>query len=198
MERAKIALSAEELRLVSDSSVIFLKNGIISKVYALFGDLSTTCISALELPPEVASIPPKIARGEAYKGLPYVMLDYPRYFTASDVLALRTFFWWGQYMSVTLHLKGSYQQRYARMVADGLAAFESDDVHIAHEGDEWDHDLRSGGYVHVRNLEPLETERRIREGSFLKLSVYRRLEQWNDLPSWLENTHKAFGSLFRS
>ena len=34
----------------------------------------------VDLPGDIAAIAPKIARGENYLGLPYVMLDYPRYF----------------------------------------------------------------------------------------------------------------------
>ena len=48
----------------------------------------------------------KIARGENYRQLPYLLLDYPRLFAREDVFALRTMFWWGQFFSVTFQLGG--------------------------------------------------------------------------------------------
>lgn len=197
MDRAKIALSAEELRLVSDPSVIFMKNSIISKVYALFGELSTAAVARFQLPAEVSGIPPKIARGEAYKGLPYVMLDYPRYFTATDVFALRTFFWWGRYVCVTLHLKGRYRDRLVQELLNNLVLFP-ENVYLSADGEEWDHDLEGGGYWQF-SAEASEAEAaRIREGSFLKISCFRKLESLDTLHEWLERIHREFGELIRS
>ena len=63
---------------------------------------------------------PKISKGENYRGLPYVMLDYPRLFGREEVLAIRTFFWWGHGFSVTLHLKGGYRERISAGIATTL------------------------------------------------------------------------------
>ena len=68
------------------------------------------------LPAEVAEISPKISKGENYNGLPYVMFDYPRFFTKENVFAVRTFFWWANYFSVTLHLKGEYKEMFAETI----------------------------------------------------------------------------------
>ena len=198
MDQAKVALSAEELRLVTDPSVIFMKNSIISKVYALFGNLSATDTCRLEWPREVSGIPPKIARGEAYKGLPYVMLDFPRYFTATDVFALRTFFWWGRYVSVTLHLKGMYKGRFQQVLLNESSCLITDEVYVAFGGDEWDHDLEGGGYRILRELSASDKDACIRQGSFLKISCFLPLEQWGILQEWLCRTHRQFGELIGS
>ncbi len=34
------------------------------------------------------------------------MLDYPRAFGRDSIFACRTFFWWGRFFSLTLHLAG--------------------------------------------------------------------------------------------
>ena len=39
----------------------------------------------------------KISRGENYRGLPYLILDYPAYFSQKDIFAFRTMFWWGHF-----------------------------------------------------------------------------------------------------
>src|SRR6187549_876336 len=107
MQKVKLVLSEEELRIVSDPGIILTKNAIITKVYDLFGILAGEQIQ-FQYPGEAGAIPPKISRGENYKGLPYVVLDYPRLFTSEHVFAIRTHFWWGNYFSVTLHLKGQF------------------------------------------------------------------------------------------
>ena len=111
----KIHLSADELQLVQNAQLLLTKNTIIEKVYALFGELASelqqsSIYATRNLPAELLTLGPKISRGEKYKGLPYVMLDYPRCFGKEDIFAVRTFFWWGNFFSVTLHLKGKYQQ----------------------------------------------------------------------------------------
>ncbi|HEY6901247.1 MAG TPA: hypothetical protein VI233_11410, partial [Puia sp.] len=122
MNVAKLQLSSEETRLVMDSGVILTKNSIIKKTVGLFAGLADEYRTAWAPGhageageagvPGAQGASPKISKGENYKGLPYVMLDYPRLFGREDVLAIRTFFWWGHGFSVTLHLKGEYRQQY--------------------------------------------------------------------------------------
>jgi len=122
MDDAKIGLSAEELILVNDPQVILTKNAVIDKVYQLFGRLSIGMQERLqpmakELD-DVMDIPPKISRGESYLELPYVILDYPRYFRPHDIFAIRTMFWWGNFFSMTLHLKGNFREHYHQRIIE--------------------------------------------------------------------------------
>ena len=117
MEGTKILLSAEELSLVQDTHWLLTKNNIIEKTKALFGNLAESLVKQTSryedhFPQTVHLYSPKVFKGEYYEGLPYVMLDYPRIFGKDDVFAIRTFFWWGNFFSITLQLKGSYHQEY--------------------------------------------------------------------------------------
>ena len=116
---ANVSLSAFEKQLVTDASWILTKNNIIQKLFVLFGELSETWQSNTvlqQLPSAINEIPPKISKGENYEGLPYVMLDYPRCFSKEDVFAIRTFFWWGNFFSITLHLKGKYKEQFEQVI----------------------------------------------------------------------------------
>jgi len=113
MPTTNVELSKNELELVSSSEFILTKNRIIEKVYNLFGALSEQYKAALNehreiLPVDIFKTPPKIYKGENYLSLPYVMMDYPRMFSKEDVFAIRSFFWWGNYFSITLQLSGKY------------------------------------------------------------------------------------------
>jgi hypothetical protein len=91
MSVAKIHLSEEELALVQNGAILLTKNNIIQKVYTLFGDLSATLRNRYESNnfgfPEIINTYPKIAKGENFQGLPYVMLDFPRLF-GGDIISL--------------------------------------------------------------------------------------------------------------
>jgi hypothetical protein len=193
MDVAKLALSEEELRLVMDPGVILTKNAIIRKVYFLFGELSEIMSRDLILPAEVTTILPKISKGESYQGLPYVMLDHPRYFTAEHVLAIRTFFWWGNFFSVTLHLKGKYQLMYGRSLANQFEKLAAKQYSIAICESEWQHHTGTEDYISLQGMGPGEFEGIIRTHPFVKLSRTIPLEQWDDMHYQLRNAQEELG-----
>ena len=99
MSEAKIRLSQKEMEMVIDPEWILTKNHILKKANHLLANLlakQQEYVKKYEpkLPSEVLQSPPKISKGENYKGLPYVVLDYPKNFSASGILAIRTMFWW--------------------------------------------------------------------------------------------------------
>ena len=120
MEASKVTLSDAELALAMDPQVMVMKNAVVDAVYGLFGRVAERQREILSpLRPrfgEVFDLPPKISRGEKYRGLPYVMLDHPRSFTPHDILAVRTLFWWGHFFSVTLHLRGRWLERFEPVI----------------------------------------------------------------------------------
>jgi hypothetical protein len=195
MDQTKITLSEQEHRLMMDPLVILTKNRVIEKVYELFGGCSRACMPLFTLHPEVGLIPPKIAKGEAYKGLPYVMLDYPRYFTSQDVLAIRTFFWWGNYIAVTLHVKGRFMSYYHHAVLDHFELFKAEGYLLSVGDDEWDHDLTGKGYLPLSKMKASQLEDRLVNGFFLKLCRPFSLITWDELPTQLGNTYKILGRI---
>jgi hypothetical protein len=136
---AKLQLSAEEMRLVTDPAWILTKNSVIRKVVEMFGELSGEWRDVFRFGTE-----PKISKGEQYKGLPWVMLDYPRVFGKEDVMAIRTMFWWGHYFSVTLHLKGSYFRTYLPVILPRQAELEAAGFAPGTADDEWEHEHQPG------------------------------------------------------
>jgi len=118
---ANVKLSKDELELVTNAELILTKNRIIQKVYDLFGELSEDYQQMSKgLDQGLLSISPKISKGENYLGLPWVMMDYPRIFSRTDVFAIRSFFWWGKFFSITLQLQGKYQQHFSAPLQQNL------------------------------------------------------------------------------
>lgn len=86
MEKVGVLLS--KLQLMIDKSRYF-KPKIISQ------------LTAIQFPE------PKISRGENYNGLPYMVLDHPRFFSQDSTLTFRSMFLWGEFWSFTLQLQGN-------------------------------------------------------------------------------------------
>ena len=117
MSETKISLSPVELDLAMNASVILTKNAVMEKTKQLLNRIQDKQEKYLIAQPEfefpvIPNSSPKISRGENYRGLPYMVLDYPRIFEKDATIAIRTIFWWGNFFSVTLHLSGKYKKGY--------------------------------------------------------------------------------------
>jgi hypothetical protein len=197
MDVAKLALSEEELRLVMDPGIILTKNAIIAKVYLLFGELSELMQKDLILPAEVAAISPKISKGESYQGLPYVMLDHPRSFTVEDVMAIRTFFWWGNFFSVNLHIKGKYRDLCKRSLLRQFGFLAAAEYAVAVGDDEWQHNTNSADFRRLDSMSADAFEGIIQTHPFVKISKSFSLEQWEKMPGLLRDAQQELGLIIR-
>jgi hypothetical protein len=217
---AKVQLSAEEMRLVTDPAWILTKNSVIGKVVGMFAELAEilrlpprTLLGADRRAPGSGGTEPKISKGENYKGLPWVMLDYPRVFGKEDVCAIRTFFWWGHAFSVTLHLKGEYMRAFLPGIVARRAELEAAGFGMGISDDEWAHEHTEETYGPLgadagQALAGAENEmaaKSAREGAadtrsgssergtaerpWLKLSARVGLEHWKEAPEKLSALH---------
>jgi len=191
---SKVKLSAGELELVTDASFILTKNNIIQKVYTLLGALSEYYVAEIkEYPGEVSAFTPspKIARGENYQGLPWLMLDYPRIFSAKDVFAIRTFFWWGNFFSITLQLAGSYHNEYLPQIKKLYEADKKSDWFLGCSDNAWEHHFLPGNYKPLQAFSIQEIERL----PFIKLARKIPLQQWDDASLFLKNSYVEIRSI---
>jgi hypothetical protein len=185
MNAAKIQFSQEEMDLLISPGWLLTKNRIIEKLYGFFGEQSKKlqalfAASANQLPEEILLLPPKIAKGEQYQGLPYIMLDYPRCFGKEDICAIRIFFWWGHFLSVTLHLKGAYSKRYRSAIMESLPKLAALGFRIAVGEEEWRHDLDTDYSIPLAACSEEMLARVIDEKAFCKLSAAVALEDWHN------------------
>ena len=180
MDAAKIRLSKEEMELVLRSDWILTKNSVQQKAWYFLESLQSIQQPLMNrLPAEVSSINPKISKGEKYQGLPYLILDQPRYFIKNDVFAIRTMFWWGNFFSSTLHLAGMYKERYEQKIMDAIPSL-STDLFICINEDPWEHHFEDDNYVPVNSISPMNIKTIIKTTSFIKLSRKVSLQDWEN------------------
>lgn len=182
--KTKVSLSSFEFDLVSDPKWLLAKNDIIEKVYERFGALSAAyqvMLAQSAFPEAVTASSPKIARGEKYEGLPWVMLDFPRKFSDGDVFAVRTFFWWGHFFSITLHLGGAYMHEFLPSIVGAFEAGLLNDAFISCGADAWQHHFRSD------NMLPLSDAllKHAAEVGFLKIGFNTPISAWDDADDFL-------------
>ena len=191
MDRTKIQISEEELRIMQDPGIILTKNAVIEKVYQLFALLANgfqeLSSQSIHLPLESIRVAPKISRGENYKGLPYVMMDYPRNFSASNIFAVRTLFWWGHFFSISLHLRGSYREQFRETIINSLRKGEMGSWFFQTGSDEWQHHPDGETHLEISKIPTTKWESLFEENEFLKLSQFIPLKQWENAEGILLN-----------
>lgn len=194
MSPAKVMLSQKERELVTDAGWILTKNQVISKVYTLFGNLDghyrLQWAAHPALAEVVAAFPsPKIAKGEQYRGLPWVVLDHPRYFTGTDCFAIRSFFWWGHFCSITVQLAGRYQQHYLpairRYFKENPGATSG--WYLGVNTDPWEHHFEEDNYVLLAD----GPEKDWNELPFLKLAKKIPLQEWDGITVFFEDNFRS-------
>jgi len=182
--QTKIHLSPFEVQLVTDAQWILTKNGVLRKVLFLLGQVQDNVTEYTRLhpglfPSDVATTSPKISRGENYRGLPWLVLDYPRYFEKGNIFAIRIMFWWANYFSVTLHLSGRHKERYSNAIAKHHKELCKDEIYWCVNSDQWDHHFEQDNYLPVQQFSAVEFPHLLDNKSFLKLSSRVPLSQWD-------------------
>lgn len=122
----------------------------------------------------------KISRGENYRGLPYLVLDYPAYFRQDNIFAYRTMFWWGNFFSATLHLQGDSLDHYRQNLVRNLDMLLGEEIFICVGETPWEY------HYGLDNYERLSARHRgfIEKCAFLKISRKVDLGEWEDLPEF--------------
>ena len=184
MDSAKIGLSPEEMVLVSRTDWILTKNNVLGKVKQLFSEIQSGQHEVLkgfpDVPTQLTESSPKISKGENYRGLPWLVLDYPRLFDKQSFLSIRTLFWWGNFFSTTLHVSGQYKDAYVERIIGSFAYLQQKKFYICINRDEWQHHFEESNYTSIEEMNDSDFERITRNYSFIKLAKKISLDQWND------------------
>lgn len=192
-DQTKIQLSPFEMDLLSNSDWILTKNLIVKKAQRLLGEVQENILRytrehSINLPPEVTIISPKISKGENYNGLPWLMLDYPRYFEKEKVFAIRTMFWWGNFFSTTLHLSGPYKERYGSAIVHSYEALCKNEFYTCIHHEQWHHHFEKDNYLPVKNFTAADFADNINNRSFIKISCQLPFLEWNSAPGLLSES----------
>lgn len=197
MNQAKIRLSSTETELIKNADWILTKNAVMEKIVQFFASLQQEQRNVLmlyknKLPSRFFTASPKISKGENYSGLPYVVLDYPRFFNESGFGAIRTMFWWGNFFSITLHVSGVNKRAFEEKLINAYPLIQQEKFYCCISENEWLHHFSAENYISVLEMTQDEYRKRMKETSFVKIATKISLDKWETAEESLINCFKTF------
>ena len=179
------SLSDYEITVANDKTFLFTKTRILEKVYGVFGKLADEFATLFkDSYQDIETGTPKISKGENYKGLPYVIFDYPRIFHKEDILAIRCFFWWGNFFSITLHLSGKYKREYGNALQQAIDAAYFQGWYVSVADSQWEHHFETDNYALINS----SLAYNLAGKPFIKLAKKIPLDKWDNVEDFfIEN-----------
>ena len=186
-----------ELKTLHNTKFFELKAIATKKIDALLADVRDALKTEIEknnlkFPKEVDASTGKIFRGENYLSLPYLVLDYPKYFSKDSVFAFRTMFWWGNFFSFTLHLQGKALEERRKILIKKIPDFKKKDIYICVNQDPWQYHYKKDNYLPIDKFSDAELKKIFQEKEFLKLSAKLPIKEHKKLNTFCKESFRIF------
>ena len=194
MQGSKIQLSVSELELACNADIILTKNSIINKTIALLGTVEENIGQNTDRG-KLFSISPKISRGEYYQGLPYVVLDYPRYSRTPDLGFIRSMFWWGHFFSSTLQLSGDLKAKNIKAIEASYDLLADQGYYIGINTDPWQHHFEESNYLAISKMSRGAFLAILEEQEHIKIAAKLPLKEWQYAASFMINSWNLLAGL---
>jgi len=175
----------KDLHILEDTDFLLAKSSILKKIYNLLEKTRTRLIRIVEesdfsFPEGTDIVMGKISRGENYKNLPYMVIDYPTLFTNENSFAFRTMFWWGNFFSSTLQLEGRSLNEYSKIIGNNIDKLLDKNIFIGVGETPWEYHYNEDNYL-ILTKDHIKI---INNCNFLKLSKNISLSDWERLPAF--------------
>ena len=191
-------LAAEELSILQNQDFLLAKQQVQEKLWRLLEEaqaaLKAEVAAASHLFPEGTELQSgKISKGEQYRGLPYMVLDFPKKFAQADIFTFRTMVWWGNECSCTLHLQGHSAQKWAPQLLENLWHHPQKDMVWLGVGDTpWEYHFGKENYQPLRYFNKSALQKHLFGHPFIKLSQKLSLQEVAHLPSFSKQVFQAY------
>jgi hypothetical protein len=188
-----------EFSAIHNSDFFYTKAAAIKKIDALLADVRDEIKSVIEkeklvFPKEADARTGKIFRGENYLGLPYLVLDYPKYFSSDSVLAFRTLFWWGNFFSHTMHLEGKELDKKRNLLIQNWKSFRKKNIYLCVNDTPWQYYYKKDNYIAIERFSETELKKFFIEKNFIKLSRKTPLKEYKKLKKFSKDSFTMFSS----
>ena len=166
---------------MNNAGIILTKNRVLQKIRLVLESIQQEMEHQVYQEPayrnnELFQVSPKISKGENYQGLPYLVLDYPRYFYSINIFAIRSLFWWGNTFSSTLHLSGNQKDAFLPAIEQGYILLKEQQFSIGLNEDPWQHHFEEDNYRSIAEMDEESFIHYCRQYNHLKIA-----KQW---PLW--------------
>lgn len=146
-----------EWDLINVTELFRQKPGIMKKAEGYLEELRSALAAELKAhpkpyPPDTDLIKGQIARGENYKGFPFLSLDLPQKFSKTEFFTYRTLFWWGHYLGFSLILKGPDLGTYVNRLKERRQNPAAENLYLAQHSDPWEWENTEDHFVNLTQL----------------------------------------------
>ena len=198
--------TATEIKILHNKNFFLVKAAATQKIHRLLSEVRDEIENVIEkekiiFPKEVDSQKGKIFRGENYLNLPYLVLDYPKFFSKESVFSFRTMFWWGNFFSFTLHLQGKALDDRRKSLLKNISSLKKKSIYICVNNNPWQYHYQKDNYLAIDKLSNSELKKLILEKEFLKLSRKISLKDYKKVNAFLKESfllllpHSIFKSI---
>lgn len=174
------------LVLLNDKSYIEQKRLAFQWVLNHFESVAAEAENQLagKIPKIFNAVKPKISKGEAHDGLPFIVLDYPAIFQKEHILAIRTIFIWGEPIQITLFMKGSFIHQFKEPLLNYTTNNDLEE-YLSMADSPWKHTQEKANWqlVNSDNL-----KQAIQSNQFIKLGVFCDLDELANLSTLFVST----------
>ena len=178
-----MSLSDKELMMIEDTDFLTSKINIIAEIENLFAETKIRLLEIIKKRDDVFLLnnefsKSKISKGENYRSLPFVILDFPAVFDSKNIFAFRSMFWWGNFFSTTLHIQGKYLELYKANLLYNFELLLHQNIYICIGETPWEYHFGKDNYVQLSK----EHKEFFEKSKFVKLSKKIPLEQIEFIP----------------
>lgn len=190
-------LSSAELRILQDTTFLQQKRLVTEKLHGLFKQLAhelrdTKIHQTFPFPVATDSLHGKISKGENYKGLPYMVLDFPKLFQKTDIFTFRSMCWWGNEWTCSLHLGGRYMRHFLEAFLKNKAQLHDQGVFFAIAETPWHYHFSKSTFLPIEEM-TLEAIRAFADQHhFIKISRRLSLSDWEQFLEFGTFTYTLF------
>lgn len=193
-------LSEEQYNTITNSQFLLVKAEAMAAIWGeldALTDVYSQVLASYQINLNEANRPAKISKGENYRGLPYLVLDYPAAFDKENILAFRTMFWWGNFFSLTMHLQGIYKEKYLDILLNNIYQIDNTALYICVGDTPWDYHYDKTNYILLSDLSQQEISKLIKEKAFVKLSLQMPLSSYPQLATFMTAGFKCLANLLK-
>ena len=166
-------LNSKQLELVQSSDIIYLKRSALAAVNLGLIGLQSALVEVCNNHPILKEFDtfnqPKISKGENYKKLPYVVLDFPATFSRSSIFAFRSMFWWGHFFSFTLHIQGEALDLLREKIMQHKKEILSSGFYLGVNSTPWEYHYESENYKALSDFKMQEFIDTVNNKNFFKI-----------------------------
>lgn len=191
----ELLFSSADTQLWENTEFLLRKRKVIAQIEQLLQHVEQqlkTQIGNYSFPLTTNVQTGKISKGENYQGLPYVVLDFPRYFQKPHVCTFRTLFWWGHFFSCQVVMCGSPAQHYLPHLQQQYNNLLEQEVYCCIHENAWQHHFQAPNMRLIDTLSYEEVAAHSQQYQFIKLARKIPLANYQELISFTLETYQLF------